>query len=72
MTTLATRTLEEILNEGIKLVPIFADHTCSTFNVGSYYNGVPHYIWKDRYEAQEDCQGVIDCMLGHFDNLPPL
>jgi hypothetical protein len=63
MTTLMTKTLEEILNEGIKLVPIFSDHTCSSFKVGFYYDGVPHAIWKDVYEKQEECQGVIDCML---------
>lgn len=69
MTKPTTKTLKEILDEGIKMVPIFTDYTCSSFKVGVYYNGIPHAIWKDVYKTQEECQQVIDPIINRYNAL---
>ena len=71
MTIRTPKTLEELLVEGATLVPIFSDPTCSSFKVGVYHNGIPHAVWNDIYERQEECQQVIDCFISQFKALRP-
>lgn len=65
------KTLEELLIEGAKLVPVFSSPTCSSFKVGVFHNGIPHAVWNDIYEKQEECQQVIDCLMNQFRTLHP-
>lgn len=56
------KTLRDLLSEGVKLVPIFADPFCTSYRMGFFFNGIPHAIGKS-FESEAECQQAIDEIL---------
>jgi|GEM_PF-5284362 len=59
------KTLRDLLNEGVKLVPVFSSPSCTSFNVGFFYNGIPHKISSQQFTNETDAQEFIDAFLTH-------
>lgn len=59
------KTLKDLLDKGVKLVPVFSDPTCTFFNVGFFYEGISYKISSRQFTNETDVQEFIDKLLTH-------